>query len=172
MSNVDYKSLIKDVPDFPKKGIIFKDITPILEDPNAFNSLINDFSKYIDELKPDAIIGVESRGFLFGAPLALKHNIPFILARKPNKLPRETISVSYSLEYGQSKIEIHKDSIKPNSNVIIIDDLLATGGTVGAVEKLVGLEKANVIANLFVIELSFLNGKDKLKGKTISLIKY
>lgn len=170
--NKKYETLIKDVPNFPKEGIIFKDITPVLEDPVAFKEVIDEMSEIIKEVKPDIIVGVESRGFLFGAPLAINNNLPFILARKPNKLPRESISVSYDLEYGSSTIEIHKDAIKPNQKVLIIDDLLATGGTVGAVQKIVKQANATVVANMFLIELEFLNGKDSLEGKTYSLLKF
>lgn len=167
-----YEQLIMDVPNFPKDGIIFKDITPVLQNSEAFNQVIHDMSVIADKVKPDVIVAVESRGIIFGAPLALKHNIPFILARKPSKLPRETISYSYDLEYGSSTIEMHKDAISKGQRVLIIDDLLATGGTVGAVQKLVKQLEGKVVANLFLIELTFLNGKENLDSETYSLIKY
>lgn len=172
MNKKKYEQLIKDVPNFPKSGIVFKDITPILQDPIAFNEVLDEMSEIVQKTQPDIIVGIESRGFIFGTPLAAKNNIPFVLARKPGKLPRETISYSYELEYGNSTIEIHKDSIKPNQKVLIVDDLLATGGTVNAVQKIVKELKGQIVGNLFLIELSFLKGRDNIESDTYSLIKY
>lgn len=163
------KSAIRDVDDFPKKGVVFKDFTPILRDQELCNDIVNGFIESICH-KPDAIIGVESRGFLFGILLANKLNIPFILARKAGKLPYKTISYEYELEYGKSKIEIHTDSIEEGWNVLIHDDLLATGGTADAIAKLVKLQKANVIGFNFVVGLNFLNGKQKLNKHSNNIV--
>lgn len=155
------KAAIRDVPDFPKKGIMFKDITPILENQALCNEIIDGF---IDRLsvKPDAVVGIESRGFLFGFLLANKLNIPFILIRKAGKLPYKTISYEYNLEYGTAKVEMHIDSLKKDWNVLIHDDLLATGGTAEAAAYLIKQQGANVSGFCFVVGLEFLNGKQKL----------
>ncbi len=131
------KNLIRNVPDFPKKGIQFKDITTILMNPDAFKFVINLFHDHYKNLSIDVIVGIESRGFIFGAPLAIELDCPFVLARKPGKLPSEIISQDYALEYGFDSLQIHKDSIKMDENVLIIDDLLATGGTAKACGKMV-----------------------------------
>jgi adenine phosphoribosyltransferase len=155
------KAAIRDVPDFPKPGIMFKDITPILENQSLCNDIVNGF---IDSLtvKPDAIVGIESRGFLFGFLLANKLNIPFVLIRKAGKLPYKTISYEYALEYGTAKMEMHIDSLKKDWNVLIHDDLLATGGTADAAAHLVKQQGAKVCGFSFVVGLEFLNGKQKL----------
>jgi adenine phosphoribosyltransferase len=155
------KAAIRDVSDFPKPGIVFKDITPIFENQDLCNQIINAF---IDQMnaKPDAIVGIESRGFLFGFLLANKLNVPFILVRKAGKLPYKTVSLEYDLEYGSAKIEMHEDSIKPNWNVLIHDDLLATGGTAAAAAELIKKQGANIFGFNFVIELEFLQGKEKI----------
>lgn len=155
------KSNIRDVPDFPKPGIMFKDITPIFENQTLCNQIVDGFIDIIGP-KPDAIVGIESRGFLFGMLLANKLNVPFILVRKAGKLPYKTISHEYELEYGTAKIEMHVNSLKPNWNVLIHDDLLATGGTAEAAAHLVTQQNANVCGFTFVVGLDFLNGKDKL----------
>jgi adenine phosphoribosyltransferase len=167
------KSLIRDVPDFPLKGIVFKDITPVLKDPKAFGQIIETFSKMYKGKKIDAIVGIESRGFIIGAPLALKMGIPFVPIRKIGKLPYDKIRVSYKLEYGEATIEIHTDALEKGQRVVIVDDLLATGGTTAASIELVEKLGAEVVKCAFVIELGFLNGRDKLpKGKVDSLITY
>jgi adenine phosphoribosyltransferase len=167
------KSLIRDVPDFPIKGIVFKDITPVLKDPKAFGQIIDAFSKMYKGKKIDAIVGIESRGFIIGAPLALKMGIPFVPIRKVGKLPYDKIRVSYKLEYGEATIEIHTDALEKGQRVIIVDDLLATGGTTAASIELVEKLGAEVVKCAFVIELGFLNGRDRLpKGKVDSLITY
>jgi adenine phosphoribosyltransferase len=167
------KNLIRDVPDFPLKGIVFKDITPVLKDPKAFGQIIDAFSKMYKGKKIDAIVGIESRGFIIGAPLALKMGIPFVPIRKVGKLPYDKIRVSYKLEYGESTIEIHTDALEKGQRVIIVDDLLATGGTTAASIELIEKLGAEVVKCAFVIELGFLNGRDKLpKGKVDSLITY
>ncbi|MCV3754176.1 adenine phosphoribosyltransferase [Ureaplasma zalophigenitalium] len=173
MPKIEYvKSLIKDVPDFPKKGIIFKDITPIFMHPQAMQDVIDAFAEYVNQLNVDVIVGAESRGFLFGLPLAMQIKKPFILVRKPNKLPREHFTQEYELEYGSSSLEMHKDAIQPNQRVLIVDDLLATGGTVHAIEELVKKAQGQVVGSVYLIELTFLNGHEKLSAPTFSLIKY
>ena len=157
------KAAIRDVPDFPKPGIMFKDITPILENQTLCNEIVDGF---IDALshKPDAIVGIESRGFLFGFLMANKLNIPFVLIRKSGKLPYKTIGYEYALEYGTSKIEIHEDALEKDWNVLIHDDLLATGGTAEAAAHLVKKLGAKVAGFNFVVGLEFLNGKNKLNN--------
>jgi len=155
------KSAIRNVPDFPKPGIMFKDITPIFENQSLCNDVIHSFIENIN-IKPDAIVGIESRGFLFGFLLANKLNIPFVLIRKAGKLPYKTSSYEYDLEYGTAKVEIHTDSIQKGWNVLIHDDLLATGGTADAAAHLITQQGAIVCGFNFVVGLEFLNGKQKL----------
>jgi len=156
------KKAIRDVPDFPKPGILFKDITPILYNQALCTAMVNEFASKLTSQKIDAIVGIESRGFLFGMLLANKLNVPFILARKAGKLPYKTLSQEYSLEYGTAKIEMHIDSIKKGWNVVIHDDLLATGGTAEATALLIKQFGANVGAFNFIVGLDFLNGEEKL----------
>ncbi len=173
MVSVDkIKEYIIDIPDYPKKGVIFRDITPLFSNYEIINSIIDEFAEFAKLLNIDVIVGAESRGFLFGVPLSLKIKKPFVLVRKPNKLPRETYSVSYNLEYGSSSIEIHKGDIKPGQRVLIIDDLLATGGTVEAIEKLVKMSDGVVAGSAYLIELESLKGRDKLSGSVFSILKY
>lgn len=173
MVSVDkIKEYIIDIPDYPKKGVIFRDITPLFSNYEIINSIIDEFAEFAKLLNIDVIVGAESRGFLFGVPLSLKIKKPFVLVRKPNKLPRETYSVSYDLEYGSSSIEIHKGDIKPGQRVLIIDDLLATGGTVEAIEKLVKMSDGVVAGSAYLIELESLKGRDKLSGSVFSILKY
>jgi adenine phosphoribosyltransferase len=155
------KQVIRDVPDFPKPGIIFKDITPIFYDQKLCSRIADEFISRFDK-KPDAIVGIESRGFLFGFLIANKLGIPFVLVRKAGKLPYKTVNVEYDLEYGTSKIEMHEDALQKGWNVIIHDDLLATGGTAEAAGNLVKKLGANVLGFNFVIGLDFLNGEKKL----------
>ncbi len=155
------KQTIRDIPDFPKPGIIFKDITPIFYDQQLCTKIVDEFIARMDT-RPDAIVGIESRGFLFGFLVANKLNIPFVLVRKVGKLPYKTVSVEYDLEYGTSKIEMHEDALKKGWHVIIHDDLLATGGTAAAAADLVKKLGANVLGFNFVIGLDFLNGEKKL----------
>jgi adenine phosphoribosyltransferase len=159
------KQAIRDVPDFPKPGILFKDITPIFYDQQLCTKIAEGFIERMDK-KPDAIIGIESRGFLFGFLMANKLNIPFVLIRKSGKLPYKTMHHEYELEYGSSKIEIHEDALQKGWNVIIHDDLLATGGTADAAAHLVKKLGANVAGFNFVVALEFLNGKNKLINHT------
>lgn len=156
------KKVIRDVPDFPKPGIIFKDITPILMDPELTRNIVNEMANEVSTLNLDAIVGIESRGFWFGIMLANKLNIPFIPIRKKGKLPYKTISYSYDLEYGSAEIEMHEDAINEGWNVLIHDDLLATGGTAQASAELILMQKASVAGFSFMVELDFLNGSQIL----------
>ena len=173
MSINKLKAAIRDIPDFPQKGIIFKDITPILHDSTLFKNSIDILAQKIADLEFDFICGVESRGFIFGSALAMKLNVGFIPIRKPGKLPAETFSVSYELEYGSNILEIHKDSLHGGSKVIIVDDLHATGGTAKASVQLIEKCKASVESLIFLVELSFLKGREKLKDYRVdSIISY
>jgi adenine phosphoribosyltransferase len=160
------KSHIRDIADFPKKGIVFKDITPVFLDQSLCNEITDAFCAPYRNRKPDAVIGIESRGFLFGMLMANRLDIPFVMVRKAGKLPHKTLSHEYSLEYGNAKIEIHDDVLKKGWNVVVHDDLLATGGTAEAAAHLVKKCGANVTSFTFVIELGFLNGKEKLLTHT------
>jgi len=155
------KEAIRDIPDFPKEGIMFKDITPILLDAKLCNDIVEEILNAVKE-PFDAIVGVESRGFLFGLLLATKANVPFIPARKKGKLPGDTVACTYDLEYGSATIEIHKGHIKPNSKVLIHDDLLATGGTAKAAATIVNQVGAEVTAFSFLVNLAFLNGSKSI----------
>jgi adenine phosphoribosyltransferase len=169
------REAIRNVPDFPKPGILFKDITPLLQDPALGKLIVQRFIEKVGSTKVDAILGVESRGFLFGYMLAVEMGIPFVPVRKSGKLPWKTIGVDYALEYGTARIEIHDDAIKPGMKVMVHDDLLATGGTAGATAKLVRMMKAEVSAFTFVVELDFLEGRKHLQGyceNIISLVNY
>ncbi|AJQ45462.1 adenine phosphoribosyltransferase [Ureaplasma diversum] len=173
MISIDYiKSKIRDVADFPKEGIIFKDITPLFLEPAIINKIVEEFEAFAKTLDVDVILGAESRGFLFAVPLSLKLNKPFVLVRKPNKLPGDVYSAEYTLEYGSSRVEIHKDALKPNQKVLIVDDLLATGGTVQAIEDLVRQAGCEVVGSTYLIKLDFLEGEKKLSGKVNALITY
>ena len=172
---MDFKSIIRDIPDYPKKGIIFKDITTLLKNPKAFQEVINVFYEIIKSQKIDKIIGIESRGFIFGAPLAYKLNVGFVPIRKKGKLPGETISVNYDLEYGTDQIEMHIDALKKGERVILIDDLIATGGTALAAIELINKMEAEIIENLFLIDLNFLGGSQSIKKlghKVFSICSY
>lgn len=169
------KTGIRDVADFPNPGILFKDITPILHNPQLCDEIVDVFSKYCADKNINAIVGVESRGFLFDFALANKLNIPFVLVRKAGKLPYKTISYEYDLEYGSAKVEMQIDEIQPGWNVMIHDDLLATGGTAEAAAKLIQMQKGNVAGFAFVVELEFLKGKERLNQYSeniISLVNY
>lgn len=156
------KDAIRDVPDFPKPGILFKDITPIFLDAKLCNEITDAFCRSFSKAKPDAIIGIESRGFLFGMLMASWLNIPFIMVRKVGKLPGKTVSQTYDLEYGSAIIEVHEDVIKKGWNIVIHDDLLATGGTAQAAAEIVKKCGANIAGFTFVVELEFLKGREKL----------
>ena len=169
----DLKKHIRSIKDFPKKGIMFRDITTLLKEPKAFNKALDELILFTDQVKIDKVVGIESIGFIFGSLLAQKLNVGFILARKPGKLPAETESATYQLEYGEDKIEMHKDAINPGDKVLLHDDLLATGGTAEAVVKLIEKLGGEVVQISFLIELTFLNGRNKFDGYDIkSLIMY
>ena len=168
------KDKIRDVIDFPVKGIVFKDITTAIKDPEALRQIIHYLTDRFIDKKIDYVAAIESRGFIFGSAVACNLGAGFILIRKPGKLPAETISQEYELEYGTDTIQIHKDAIEPGKRVLIIDDLLATGGTVGASCKLIERTGATVVGAAFVIELEFLNGREKLPKEIeiVSMITY
>ena len=167
------KKLIREVPDFPKKGILFYDITTLLKDKLGFATLIDALSEHYLKHDIDLILGMEARGFIFGPALAYRLNAGFVPVRKPGKLPAETAKVSYDLEYGSNTLEIHRDAIQKGQRVLIVDDLLATGGTAAATVQLAKSLGADVCGASFVVELDFLNGRDKLKGCDVfSLLHY
>ncbi|TAK33040.1 MAG: adenine phosphoribosyltransferase [Chloroflexota bacterium] len=174
MDTVQLTQLIRDVPDFPQPGILFRDITTVLRDPSAFRYAIDTLAQRFKERDVDLIVGMESRGFIFGAPLAYILGAGFVPVRKKGKLPAETLSVEYALEYGVAELEIHKDAIRPGQKVLIVDDLLATGGTVNATIQLVEALGGKVSAVAFLIELGFLDGRAKIGSQyeTLSIIQY
>ena len=167
------ESFIHDVPDFPKPGIVFKDITPLLACPDAFREAIDGMATQARQLRAETIVAIESRGFLFGTPLAKTLGLPFIPVRKPGKLPRARFREEYALEYGTDALEMHQDAIAKGSRVLIVDDVLATGGTASAVAALVRRAGGNPIGALFLIELSFLGGAAKLGTVPVrALLRY
>jgi adenine phosphoribosyltransferase len=169
----DLKKMIRDIPDFPKEGIIFKDITPLIRDGKSFQQAIDAIAEQWAEKKIDVVVGIEARGFVFASALAYKLGTGVVMVRKPGKLPSATHSVTYDLEYGTDSLEIHQDAIQSGQNVLIVDDVLATGGTVKAVSDLLQNFDANLLGIAFLIELAFLNGRDKLKDLTLTtLITY
>ncbi len=170
---MDLKSLVRDIPNFPKPGIIFKDITPLLQNPKAYQAIVQNFMERYRERPIDVIVGIESRGFLFGSVLAYELGKSFAIMRKKGKLPYTTVSFTYQLEYGDDTIELHEDAIPKGARVLIVDDLLATGGTAAAAAHLVEKMGGKVEELAFVIELEFLEGKRKLKDYSVfSQIKY
>lgn len=171
---INVKDKIRAVEDFPKPGIIFRDITTALKDKETLKVMIDYLCEQFKDTKIDYIAGIESRGFIFGMPMAYKLNAGFVPIRKPNKLPAETYSQEYSLEYGTDKIEVHKDAFPANANVLIVDDLLATGGTAQAACKLIKKTGANLVGIAFLVELEDLKGREKLTDspKTVSMLKY
>lgn len=169
----DLARFIRDIPDFPKKGIIFKDITPLLRDPAALIGTINALKLHHAAHNVQAVAAVESRGFIFGSALAVALGVGFIPIRKPGKLPHETLSETYTLEYGTDTIQIHRDAVSPGDRVLLVDDLLATGGTAKAAINLVGRMGGEIVGASFVVELLFLSGRARLGGiPTFSLIQY
>ena len=173
MTIADLKKHIRDIPDFPKKGIIFKDISTLLRHKDAFKKSIDILAKKFKSSRIQYVVGVEARGFIFGSALAYKMGAGFIPVRKKGKLPHKTKSVTYSLEYGTDTLEIHEDAVAPNARVLIVDDLLATGGTVKAVTDLLLGQKAKIVGIAFIVELKFLKGKDRLKDFPVySVIQY
>ena len=172
-NNEDLKQMIREIPDFPKPGILFYDITTLLKDAAGFRAVIDRLTEHFQGKKVDAVLGIEARGFIFGPALAYHIGAGFVPVRKPKKLPAEVETWSYDLEYGQDTLEIHKDAIGEGHNVIIADDLLATGGTAEAVVRLVEKLGGNVAGLAFVVELEFLSGRNKLAGYDVfSLLKY
>jgi adenine phosphoribosyltransferase len=170
---MDLKSVIREVPDFPKPGISFKDITTLIKNGAALRQVIDEFYEYFKDKQPDVIVGAESRGFIFGAPLAYKFGCGFVPVRKPGKLPAAVTRASYALEYGEDTLEIHLDAVQPGQKVLIVDDLLATGGTISATTQLLKQLKGEIIGIAFIVELDVLKGRDKLSGYDIlSLVHY
>lgn len=170
---MDLKKFIRDIPDFPKPGILFKDITTLLQDRDAFKYTIEQFVSHYKGKQIDYIAAVEARGYIIGGALAYNLGAGFVPVRKPGKLPYEVHSVEYTLEYGSNKLEVHKDAVKPGSNVLIFDDLIATGGSAEATAKLIEKVGGQVAGFAFMIDLSFLGGKEKLKDYDVfALIEY
>ena len=164
---------IRDIPDFPKKGIVFKDITPLLSDIETLRTSVKEMAAPYMDLDVDVVVGIESRGFIFGAPIADILGCSFVPVRKPGKLPWKTESVSYELEYGSDSLEIHVDSIEPHQNVLIVDDLLATGGTAEATCRLVSKLRGNIVGFTVLVELEFLEGRKRLNQYNVhSLVQY
>lgn len=167
------RTLIHDVPDFPKPGIVFKDITPLIADPRGFGTVVEHLAEGVAAFRPDGILAIESRGFIFGAALARRVDLPMHLVRKRGKLPRATVSARYELEYGFDHLEIHADAVRAGGRYLIVDDLIATGGTAAATAQLVIQQKGIVAAYAFVVELKFLNGRQALgDAPIVSLIDY
>ncbi len=170
---MDLKRFIRDVPDFPQPGILFRDITPLLADARAFQQAISNLADEASRRQPSAIVGIESRGFLFGSPVADRLRLPFVPVRKPGKLPSARMSVEYTLEYGENQLDIHADALAAGARAFVIDDLLATGGTARATAKLIELVGAEVAGLAFVIELTALGGRAHLAGyDLVSLLRY
>jgi adenine phosphoribosyltransferase len=169
----ELSTLIRDVPDFPQPGILFKDITTLLKDPAGFRQAIDGLAHRVRHLEVDVVVGMESRGFILAAPIAYLLGAGFVPVRKLGKLPAATISVEYDLEYGSNTLELHRDGIAPGQRVLVVDDLLATGGTVAATVDLVERLGGRVIATAFLVELEFLEGRRRLEGReVVSLITY
>ena len=164
------KATIRDVPDFPKPGIVFKDITPVLARPDLMRGITGHFASRFGVSNVDVVIGMESRGFIFGTPLALALDAAFVPARKPGKLPWKSIGFEYDLEYGTNRLEVHTDAIKPGQRVLVVDDLLATGGTANATARLVEQLGGEIVGFAFVVELGFLDGRAQLGGKPVDSI--
>jgi adenine phosphoribosyltransferase len=173
VSDLDLRALIRDVPDFPRDGIVFKDVMPLIGDHEAFRASIDRLAEWAGPRTPDVILGAEARGFIFGGALAYALECGFVPARKPGKLPWETVAATYELEYGTDMLEVHADAIGAGSRVIVLDDVLATGGTARAKIELVERLGGVVVGALFVIELGFLHGRDRLDGYDVhALIGY
>ena len=171
--SADLVSKIRDIPDFPKPGIQCKDITTLLKDGPSFKAAIDGLLTQIGDRKVDAVVGMESRGFIFGAPVAYALGVGFVPVRKLGKLPADVVSVEYDLEYGSATLEMHRDAIAPGARVLIVDDLLATGGTVAGTIELVKQLRGEIVALAFLIELTFLKGRERLQGHDIlTLVRY
>ena len=170
---MDLKDWIRDVPDYPQPGTLFRDITPLLAHPPAFRYTIEQLQAPFARQTIDAIVGIDARGFIFGAPIAYALGVPFVPVRKRDKLPPETIGVNYSLEYGSGRLEMRVDALEPEMNVLVVDDLLATGGSAAATGKLIRKLKANLIGYSFVVELTFLDGRAALENELVeALVQY
>ncbi len=170
---MNLENYIAAIPDYPSEGILFRDITPLLQNGEAFKAVTERFVEFAKEVGAEVIVGPESRGFIFGCPVATELGIGFVPARKPNKLPRETVSYEYALEYGTNTLEMHKDAIKPGQKVLVIDDLLATGGTIEAANKIIEALGGEVVGCAFLIELVDLKGREKLHNYNVfTMIKY
>ena len=173
INTMNFEDYIAAIPDYPAEGVLFRDITPLLQNGEAFKAVCTEFAEFAREVGADVIVGPESRGFIFGCPVAYDLGIGFVPARKPHKLPRETVSYEYALEYGTNTMEMHKDAIKPGQKVLVIDDLLATGGTIEAANKLVESLGGEVVGCAFLIELVDLKGRERLESYNVkSIIKY
>ena len=168
--NLDLKDYVRNVPDFPEPGILFRDITPLLQNAAAFEVAMTALCEYVGPKRPDAIIGIESRGFIFGAPIADRLGLPFVPIRKPGKLPAARMTVEYQLEYGSGQLDIHADALEPGQGAIIVDDLLATGGTAKATLSLLRGCGAEVVGVSFLIELVALGGRARLAGENVSAV--
>lgn len=170
---LDLRDRIRDVPDFPTEGVVFKDIMPLIADAEYFAEAIRRLADWVEPREPDLILGAEARGFIFGAALAYAVGAGFIAARKPGKLPRETVEATYALEYGTDSLQVHRDAIPSGSRVVVLDDVLATGGTAKAKVELVEGLGGTVLGVVFVLELTFLHGRDRLAGYDVhSLVSY
>ena len=170
---MNFENYIAAIPDYPVEGVLFRDITPLLQDGEAFKAVTDRLVEFAKEVGAEVIVGPESRGFIFGCPVATALGIGFVPARKPHKLPRETVSYEYALEYGTNTLEMHKDAIKPGQKVLVIDDLLATGGTIEAASKIIESLGGEVVGCAFLIELVDLKGRERLHDyNVLTLIKY
>jgi adenine phosphoribosyltransferase len=171
-ATLDLRSFIRDIPDFPKPGVLFKDITPLLADPRAFRAAVEGLAECVDGRKVDLIGAAEARGFLFGTPLAMTLGVGFVPIRKPGKLPYDRVSRTYDLEYGSDTLEMHSDALHAGTRILLIDDVLATGGTMRACCELVRSTGAEIVACAFVLELSFLGGRERIPTEVLSLLTY
>jgi adenine phosphoribosyltransferase len=173
MAEILAAQLVRDIPNFPEPGIIFKDITPVLKHPQALKEVVDLMTEHARQLKPDVIAGIESRGFVFGLPIAINLGLGFVPVRKLGKLPGEKISEEYALEYGTNTVEMHTDAVEPGQRVVVVDDLLATGGTASAAARLIERLGGTVAGFVFLIELTFLEGRKHLRGYDVfALIEY
>ena len=169
----ELKDYVRSIPDFPEKGIIFRDVTSVLQDADGLHLAIDEMQKFLEGVDFDVIAGTESRGFIFGVPIAYNLHKAFVPVRKKGKLPRETVSAEYELEYGKAEIEMHKDAIQPGQKIVLVDDLIATGGTIEAAARLVEELGGEVVKIIFLMELECLKGREKLKGYDVeSVIHY
>ena len=170
---MNLRDYIRNIPDFPRKGILFRDITPLLSNPDAFDWAISEMVGIAKDLKPDVIVGIESRGFIFAIPISMNLSLPFVPVRKKGKLPYKTLSASYELEYGEDKLEIHNDALSSGSRVLIVDDLIATGGTIKACGELVGALGGNIVGVVTLIDLVDVRDEGCISGLSVkSLLNY